>query len=372
MGLITFEADVARILKAQGIKKKEIAALLNLDAGTVSRRFQKKPGFSREEIAKIDSFLGTGGTLLEKAGYRDEAPAFAGYVQEPDRAGFSGFSPAYWSYLLRGHLRDAPNENPVYAADFAGAVARQLEYDYRRTASKSRRQELKPLVSLARLIQANAFQNSLPTRQLFAPVDLARATIHLYPDDETLVFGTAIMFASSRMQTGHIGDIDQLERLERRTAKCSPYIASFFYEELARQHIASESATHTLEVIRADIRRGKEFCLLDRQVRERMAGLDDILGRAEWLKGKDPRKGAALLRHAGAQLETSAHSLDLLVRAYAYEGVMRLEAGQRRKGEDILVKGYRCAQDLGIGYFIDWLERVPRAYDFDVKEAGQR
>jgi hypothetical protein len=372
MELISFEEHLANILKKHGMKKKEIAALLNLDAGTVSRRFQRNPGFTRDEIAKIDSELSMDGALVEKAGYRNEVPAFAGYVQEFGRKEFSGLPPAYWSYLLKGPLRDTPNEKPALAADFLGVVANQLEEDYCKTSKRTLRQELKPLVGLARLTQANALQNSLPTAELKIPIDLIDKTLQLYPDEETLVFGAAMMFCESRMHTGQVGDIDKLERLEGKVAKCSAYIASFFYEELARQHILSESSEHDLNVIRSNIQRGKEYCLLDRQLRERTAGLDDILGRAEWLKGKDPHRGAAFLHNAATQLEASPHSLDLLVRAYAYEGVMRLDAGQRQEGESILMKGYRYAKEVGIIYFVDWLQCVPLEYGFDVKKASER
>ena len=371
MILIPFEEDLANILKKHGVKKQEIAELLALDAATISRRFQRNPGFTRDEIAKIDGFLCMGGALLEKAGYRSELMAFAGYVPEQGRKGFSHLPPAYWSYLLRGPLREASSDNPALAADILGIVAQQLEEDYHTTSRRSQRQELKPLVGLARLSQALAFQNSLSTTQLAVPIDLAKATSQLYPNDETRIFGATIAFASLRMQTGKVGDIEELERLECNVAKCSPFIASFYYEELARQQILSESSAHDLNVITSNIQHGKEWCLYDRQISERIAGFDDIQGRAEWFKGKDPRKGATFLHKAVTQLEISHRSLDLLVRACAYEGVMRLDAGQRQEGEDILVKGYRYAHEINIGYFIDWLERVPRAYGFDVKENSQ-
>jgi hypothetical protein len=355
----TFEIYLASMLKKRGVKKAEIAQLLDMNPSNVTRRFGQKPQFRREEIAKIDAFLGMEGTLLEKAGYSTKFDSFAGYVQESESKKYTEVPIGHWSWLLRGESLQS------------ALFDKQLEKIYRTTSSRTLCQEMKPLVGLARLIQAHGLMNSLPTTRLYEPVNLAKTVLQLYPDEETTLFGTAIILCASRMRTGQIGDVDMLERLQSTTARSSDYVTSFFYEELARQRILSDSSDHTLDVVKVGLIQGKERCLADPQLKDRLAGFDDILGRAAWMKTGDPRTGATLLHGAVKQLEASGHSLDLLIRAYAYEGVMRLEAGQRQEGEQVLLKGYQLARQIGLRYFVDWLEQVPGKYGFDVKEQIQ-
>jgi hypothetical protein len=87
-----------------------------------------------------------------------------------------------------------------------------------------------------------------------------------------------------------------------------------------------------------------------------MPRFDDILARSVLVKEKDPHTEAVSMEHARAQFAALGKCEPiLLIRAQAYEGIMRLELGGTECGERLLVAARRLSERVGVGYFSDTL-----------------
>jgi hypothetical protein len=256
---------------------------------------------------------------------------------------------------------------PEHTAEMSKFLGDILELTVNTTSSIAIRKDLQPLLGLVRLIEFWGRTMPLSTNEQQEKFKIIQGLLELYPFPDVQVLGSVLELDLTRMYTNQAGNIDRLEVLRVTASKCKPFIAGYLYEELGKQYVLSDE--HDIATIRPIIAESKEYYRRARHG-ERILGLDDVLSRAIWMKERDPRQAAKLMRDVAQKLQSSDKVVpDILVRPLSYEGIMRLEAGERKERViPILSEAYRLAQSRHLGYFIDWLEHHPLKYGINIKE----
>ncbi len=263
---MTFIEFLQRFLAEQRWKKGRIAEELCIKPSGVTERMHPdgKQKFKVDEVIRLDNCLEANGALFKAYGelpYRDGDPAL---TQDPPRFHGDEYNvkhPERWEAMIRNYLQVLPNSDPLSSYQQAEEFSATLHYEDRLAKTARRQRELRPIVGLVDLVKAHALMNTLHSSRLEQPVIIATQTLAEYKTDELDVYGTAIQLCSLRMYNDRVGDIDKLARLRDKVAACSPYISSFYYEELAKQYLLSDSSDHTLAVIKAAVEEGKKALL---------------------------------------------------------------------------------------------------------------